>query len=195
MKSVKPGSWLFVAITMFLFGGVAQAQDSTRNDTAGKNNRSDTAKKAAHSTLFSDDAFISDAVKMHEAEYRIARMAMEKVEHPRLTQLAREIMKADRDALTELSTINRTGNSEEGYNSAFLADSTFLAKTSKKGFEAQWLNMMAKMQDDKIDKMSTAIDATKEDKVRSAALSILPRARLLRDYIARAMKANGVYRN
>jgi hypothetical protein len=70
-----------------------------------------------------------------------------------------------------------------------------LGKSSKTHFEAQWLNMMAKMQDEKISKMSMAIDATKDDSVKSAALAILPRAKLLRDYTARVMKAKGVSRS
>jgi len=106
----------------------------------------------------------------------------------------------------DTGTIARTHSGKENANyseqgdyaynkKGFLAEFESLGKASRNDFEKQWLNMIVKMQDEKISKMSMAIEASKQDSVRSAALAILPRARMLKDYTQRVMKAKGVSRS
>jgi hypothetical protein len=71
------------------------------------------------------------------------------------------------------------------------ADLDALSNSNGKIFETRWLELMHKMQMRKITLYNSAIDNSKDDKVKSAALAILPRAKLGLESIKRVMENKG----
>ncbi|HUQ67192.1 MAG TPA: hypothetical protein VM101_13605 [Flavitalea sp.] len=98
----------------------------------------------------------------------------------------------------DTGTIARThSKDEDGYsaqgdyaynNGSFLANVETMKLLKGNNFENEWLNVLLKMQDNKINQFSSAIDLTKDDNVRGAAIAGLPRAKMLKDNILRVIK-------
>jgi uncharacterized protein (DUF305 family) len=90
------------------------------------------------------------------------------------------------------STDDNANYSEQGeyaYNSkSFLADMETLDKQNGNDFENQWLNMVLQMQNTKIKQFNSAVEHSRNDEIRAAALAAIPRAKMLRDNVMRVMK-------
>lgn len=250
---------VMVAIIPFTAFSVA---NTFGQDTMRSVNRPTTATDSAN---YSDTSFLNNVVRQLIIEYKLAEMAQQNAEHPRIKAMARQIMGDNRESLERLLAVvgNRqiqgveqqeldnirkaakaqsktqsqqrhkgfTGNtatdslgsgktgsgnlegedtsmlnasrndemnenySEQGeylYDSeSFLGDLEIVSNTKGNDFERQWLQMMVKLGNTKVIRYNRAIDASKDDQIRAAALAVVPLAKMDNERLKRMQRNLG----
>jgi hypothetical protein len=101
----------------------------------------------------------------------------------------------DTSTLAASKSYDGNGNYSEGEylnnSESFQIDLQLVNNSSGKQFERQWLDLMDKLQQRKIIMYNRAIDISKDEDVRAAALSALPRAKIALETIIRVRTKKG----